>query len=93
MEPPPGARTHSIGTGISSPSVCPSGIPGPWTGTLLAPVLDRADREGLACFLETSDPANVGFYHRFGFDVVDDALALVPGGPTHVAMRRVAPQR
>ena len=49
--------------------------------------------KGLAFFLETSDPANVGFYHRFGFDVVDDALALVPGGPTQVAMRRAAPQR
>jgi hypothetical protein len=36
------------------------------------------------------DPANVEFYERFGFQVVDANLALVPGGPTHTAMRRQA---
>ncbi len=60
---------------------------------LVAPVLARADREGVDCYLETSDPANVAFYERFGFSVVDGALPLVPGGPTHVAMRRPAPAR
>ena len=55
---------------------------------LLEPVLQEVDRSGGACHLETSDPANVAFYERFGFEVVDPALALVPGGPTHVAMRR-----
>jgi hypothetical protein len=29
-----------------------------------------------------------GFYGRFGFTVIDDALKLVPRGPTHVAMLR-----
>jgi GNAT superfamily N-acetyltransferase len=57
---------------------------------LLQPVLARADRARIACHLETSDRANVAFYTRFGFEVVDDDLALVPGGPTHVAMRRPA---
>ena len=55
---------------------------------LVQPVLDRADEEGLPCLLETSDRANVPYYERFGFTVTDDALALVAGGPTHVAMRR-----
>lgn len=55
---------------------------------LVEPVLHRADLAGLPCYLETSDPANVRFYERFGFEVVDPALALVPGGPTHVAMTR-----
>ncbi len=55
---------------------------------LIEPVLRRADRDGVACYLETSDRANVAYYERFGFKVVDDALALVPNGPTHVAMRR-----
>lgn len=50
--------------------------------------LDHADRDRAPCYLETSAPANVAFYERFGFTVVDEALALVPGGPTHVAMRR-----
>jgi ribosomal protein S18 acetylase RimI-like enzyme len=52
--------------------------------------LQHADRDGTASYLETSDPANVGFYQRFGFTVVDHALHLVPNGPTHVAMRRPA---
>jgi GNAT superfamily N-acetyltransferase len=55
---------------------------------LIEPVLARADAEGLPCHLETSDRANVAYYERFGFTVVDDGLALVPDGPTHVAMRR-----
>lgn len=52
--------------------------------------LELADRDGAACRLETSDPANTAFYERFGFAVVDPALRLVPGGPAHVAMRRDA---
>lgn len=55
---------------------------------LVEPALGRADREGLPCYLETSDPDNVPFYERFGFSVSEPSLALVPGGPTHVAMRR-----
>lgn len=55
---------------------------------LVEPVLRQADRDGLPCHLETSDPANVPFYERFGFEVADPALVLVPGGPTHVAMTR-----
>jgi GNAT superfamily N-acetyltransferase len=55
---------------------------------LIEPVLARADREGVDCRLETSDPANVAYYERFGFTVVDPALRLVPDGPTHVSMHR-----
>jgi ribosomal protein S18 acetylase RimI-like enzyme len=59
---------------------------------LLAPALELADRDRVDCYLETSDRDNVEFYERHGFEVVEDALPFVPGGPTHVAMRRV-PQR
>ena len=55
---------------------------------LVEPVLERADDTGVRCFLETSDRRNVPFYERLGFAVVDDALPLVPDGPTHVAMHR-----
>jgi ribosomal protein S18 acetylase RimI-like enzyme len=55
--------------------------------------LDHADRDGTASYLETSDPANVAFYKRFGFTVVENALHLVPNGPTHIAMRRPAVRR
>jgi ribosomal protein S18 acetylase RimI-like enzyme len=44
-------------------------------GRLLAPVLELADRARADCYLETSDRANVRFYERHGFEVVDDALA------------------
>jgi ribosomal protein S18 acetylase RimI-like enzyme len=50
--------------------------------------LEMADANGIPVYLETADPANVAFYQRFGFTVIDEALVLVPGGPTHVAMRR-----
>jgi ribosomal protein S18 acetylase RimI-like enzyme len=57
-------------------------------GRLLAPVLERADRERVDCYLGTSDRANVAYYKRYGFEVVDDTVPLLPAGPTHVAMRR-----
>ena len=37
---------------------------------LIEPGLARADEEGRACFLETSEPRNVGLYERFGFRLV-----------------------
>jgi ribosomal protein S18 acetylase RimI-like enzyme len=60
---------------------------------LLAPVLELADRDRTDCYLETSDRPNVAFYERHGFEVVDDALPVVPGGPTYVAMRRQPAER
>jgi GNAT superfamily N-acetyltransferase len=38
---------------------------------LLAPVLDRADADGLLCWLESANPKNHGFYRRLGFEVAD----------------------
>jgi len=37
---------------------------------LLAPMLDRADREGLPCYLETFEQHGVAFYERLGFAIV-----------------------
>ncbi len=34
----------------------------------LAPVLARCDAEGLPAYLESSNPRNLAFYHRLGFD-------------------------
>ena len=57
-------------------------------GTLLVqPMLDRADSEGVYCYLETSNPANVPFYERLGFRVTAD-VPLIPDGPPHFAMKR-----
>jgi GNAT superfamily N-acetyltransferase len=57
---------------------------------LVEPILERADRQGLPCRLETSDPANV-FYQRFGFEVTDPAFAAIPGGPHLTTMQRPSP--
>lgn len=54
---------------------------------LVTPILERADSEGVECYLETSNPANVAYYQRFGFEVLRD-VPLVPDGPPHISMRR-----
>ena len=40
-------------------------------------MLDRFDREQMACCLDTMNPNNVRFYERFGFQVV--AKSALPG--------------
>ena len=35
---------------------------------VLQPVLDQADDEGLGCYLESSNPKNMSFYFRLGFE-------------------------
>ena len=46
------------------------------------------DQAGLPCYLITAKRENLAFYERFGFEVADDALPLVPNGPTSWGMRR-----
>ena len=55
---------------------------------LMAPGLARADQAGLPCYLTTAKRENLAFYERFGFEVADAALPLVPNGPTAWGMRR-----
>jgi GNAT superfamily N-acetyltransferase len=62
-----GTRTAAQGQGIGS--------------SLLAPVLDRCDTEGIAAYLESSKHANIAFYGRHGFEVTGE-IALPFGGPT-----------
>lgn len=52
-----GVSPHCQGQGIGS--------------ALLTPILQRADQEGLPCYLETFVSANVPFYEHRGFQVVD----------------------
>lgn len=56
-------------------------------GELLAPVLARADGEGVECYLENSSPSNTAFYQRAGFEVVAE-VKLPGGGPTVQCMTR-----
>ena len=54
---------------------------------LVAPILRRADTEGLPCYLETMTERNVSFYRKHGFEVVvEDDIA--GDGPHFWTMRR-----
>jgi GNAT superfamily N-acetyltransferase len=58
-------------------------------GQLLQPILARADADGLPCYLETATAADVRFYARHGFAVLEEAD--VPGVGFHYwVMRRPA---
>ncbi len=59
---------------------------------LILPVLERADEEGVAVYLETTKEVNVAYYRRFAFDVVDE-FSLPRGGPPVWTMLRRAPPR
>jgi GNAT superfamily N-acetyltransferase len=48
-------------------------------GRLLAPILARADTEGLPCYLETVEPRNVPFYQKHGFAVVTEGVEPYSG--------------
>jgi GNAT superfamily N-acetyltransferase len=60
-------------------------------GGLMGPILNRADAEGLACYLETQKAKNVPFYQKHGFEVVveDDT----PDGGLHYWTMKRAPRQ
>ena len=43
-------------------------------GKVLAPMLERCDRVGMLAYLESSNPANVGFYLRHGFETTGELM-------------------
>ena len=56
-------------------------------GSIIQPVLRRADMEGLPCYLETGKEIDVRFYRKHGFEViVEDHSPL--GGPRFWTMMR-----
>jgi len=59
-----------------------------WGRRVLEPGLDRADAQGVACYVETSDPGNEAFYRRLGFELTAPRLEHLPGGPPYLGMTR-----
>ncbi len=53
---------------------------------LVAPILERCDTEGMPAYLETQKEENVPWYHRFGFEVVEELR--VSGSPSMWTMQR-----
>jgi GNAT superfamily N-acetyltransferase len=56
-------------------------------GQVLAPVLARADQEGVPVWTWSSNKRNLAFYHRHGFEVLDE-LPFAQGGPSIYPIRR-----
>ena len=54
---------------------------------VLAPVLDRADAEGVPAYLENSNEVNLGLYGRLGFEVTG-TFTVANDGPTMWSMWR-----
>ena len=50
--------------------------------SVLAPVLERCDREGIGAYLESSKEKNIPFYNRHGFEVTRELPLLGGKGPS-----------
>jgi len=60
-------------------------------GRLIEPFLERADRDGVGVYLESSNPRNLSFYQRYDFENYGEAIVLPGVGPVLQPMRRRAP--
>lgn len=60
---------------------------GGFGAALMRSRLDRCDAESCPAYLESSNPANVPYYIRFGFEVTGE-IAMSDGGPTLWCMWR-----
>ncbi len=59
-------------------------------GELIAPMLERARREGVPCYVETENPRNVAFYRRHGFELIIDGQAAGATGVRFWTFRQPA---
>lgn len=56
-------------------------------GQVMTPVLERADEQGVAVWTWSSNRRNLAFYHRQGFEVLDE-IPFAAGGPPIFPIRR-----
>ena len=54
---------------------------------VISHMLDRCDAEGMPAYLESSNPRNIPFYARHGFESTSE-IVLGKGAPTVTAMWR-----
>jgi ribosomal protein S18 acetylase RimI-like enzyme len=58
-------------------------------GALMRPILERANTEQLACYLETENQRNVAFYLKQGFDVIVNGEEAGASGVRFWTFRRM----
>jgi GNAT superfamily N-acetyltransferase len=58
-------------------------------GALMRPIVERADAERLACYLETENQRNVAFYMKQGFDMIVNGEAAGSSGVRFWTFRRM----
>ena len=56
-------------------------------GSLLSPMLRKADALSTPCFLETFNPRSIPFYQRLGFAVIETLVEPLTGAPYQVMLR------
>lgn len=61
---------------------------GGYGSALMRSRLDRCDAEGAPAYLESSNPDNIGYYQRFGFEVTGEFAAPGGGPPMWPMWRR-----
>jgi GNAT superfamily N-acetyltransferase len=58
-------------------------------GALMRPILERADTEHIACYLETENERNVAFYRKQGFDMIVNGEEAGASGVRFWTFRRI----
>lgn len=79
---PSGERFHYLGLIAVAPEAQGRGV----GSALLRAGVDRADEDGVGVYLETGTESNLAFYHRHGFEVLQEIH--LPTAPMHWAMWR-----
>lgn len=59
--------------------------------SLLQPVIARADRDGVLCYLETPFPRTRAFYRRLGFEIISTQRPFVDARPLDIMTRKPRP--